>query len=324
MTFINRKLSVAPMMDWTDRHQRYLMRLLTRRTLLYTEMITTGALLHGDRRFLLDFDDKEHPIALQVGGSNPGELAQCCKIAEDWGYDEINLNVGCPSDRVQNGAFGACLMAKPTLVADCIASMIQATSLPVTVKSRIGIDEKESYQDLSAFISTVAAAGCKTFLVHARIAILQGLSPKQNREIPPLKYDFVHRLKRDFPDLEIIINGGIQNLDEAAEQLEHVDGVMIGRAAYHNPYILAEADHRIFSSKPAPVSRHEIIEKYKPYVSMHLEQGIPLKHMVKHLFGLYHGQPGARQFRRYLSENAYLPGADLKVLEHAVERVSNC
>jgi len=323
MTNINRKLSVAPMMDCTDRHQRYLMRLLTRHTLLYTEMVTTGALIHGDREVLLGFDPKEHPIALQLGGSDPEALARCSKIAEDWGYDEINLNVGCPSDRVQNGAFGACLMAKPELVAECVNAMINATKLPVTIKSRIGIDNQDSYEALSQFVGTVASAGCNSFIIHARKAILKGLSPKQNREIPPLIYDFVYQIKRDFPNLEIAINGGIQDLDGAIEQLKQVDGVMIGRAAYHNPYILSEADHRIFSSHSPQIDRLEIIDQFKPYISRCLKQGTPLKHMVKPLFGLFHGQPGARQYRRYLSENVYTQDAGLKVLEHAVERVSN-
>ena len=261
---ISRKLSIAPMLDWTDRFERYFLRLITRHTLLYTEMITTGALLHGDRERFLRFDPAEHPVALQLGGSDPQALAACARLAEERGYDEVNLNLGCPSDRVQSGRFGACLMAEPELVGECMAAMMAAVKIPITIKSRIGIDHQDSYEELTAFVAKVAEAGCHTFIVHARKTWLQGLSPKENREIPPLHYERVHQLKQDFPQLEITINGGIKTLDEAEEQLRHVDGVMIGREAYHNPWILAEADQRLYGDDHPIPTRHEVLERLLP------------------------------------------------------------
>lgn len=317
----DRRLSVAPMMEYTDRHCRYLLRLLSKHTLLYTEMVTTGAVLQGDRQYLLGFDSLEHPLALQLGGSNAEELKECCRIAEDWGYDEINLNVGCPSDRVQNGAIGACLMAEPAQVAECIYAMQQAVSIPVTVKCRIGIDDQDTYEALNHFVDTVAASGCKTFIVHARKAILQGLSPKQNREIPPLNYDRVYRLKKEFSNLEIIINGGITSIAQAVNHLEQVDGVMIGREAYHNPYILSDADRTIFGDRHDIPSRHQVLETFMDYVAQEVSKGTQLKHMAKHTFGLFHGQPGARLYRRYLSENIHSGDADIDILKRALALV---
>ena len=322
LTDFNRRLSIAPMMDWTDRYDRYFLRLFSKHMLLYTEMVTTGAVIHGERDRLIGFDPFEHPVACQLGGSNPADLAESARIVEDFGYDEINLNVGCPSDRVQNGNFGACLMADPKLVADCVAAMNKVVSIPVTVKHRIGIDGRESYEEMREFVQTVREAGCRHFIVHARIAILQGLSPKENRDIPPLKYEFVHRLKEEMPDLHISINGGIKSLDEAETQLEKLDGVMIGRAAYQDPYCLIEADHRIFGEADcAPKSRHQVIRDFIPYVERMLSDGIHLNHISRHIMGLFNGCPGARQFRRYLSENAYIQGADAGVIERAAAQV---
>ncbi len=320
-TRLDRRLSVAPMLDWTDRYCRYFHRLLTRKTLLYTEMLTTGALLHNDPARFLDFFAEEHPLALQLGGSDPNDLGRCCKLAEEWQYDEVNLNLGCPSDRVQSGMFGACLMAQPDLVADCIAAMMESCTLPITVKHRIGIDDLDSYSLLTAFVDKLSAAGCKTFIVHARKAWLQGLSPKQNRDIPPLRYDIVYQLKQDFPDLEIIINGGITSLEQAEEHLKQVDGVMIGREAYHNPWILAEADKRIFGKDCQPGSRHQVIEQLLPLVEQECRRGVPLKRITRHILGLFHGQPGAKKWRRYLSENAHKPGAGPGTLEAALALV---
>ena len=294
------------MMDWTDRHCRYLHRLLTRHTLLYTEMVTTGALLHGNRDRFLRFDPCEQPIALQLGGSDPAALAQCAKIAEQWGYDEVNLNVGCPSERVQEGSFGACLMAEPQLVADCVKAMRDVVSIPVTVKHRIGIDKVEEYDYLRNFVDVVAAAGCQTFIVHARNAILKGLSPKQNREIPPLKYDYVYRLKQERPELEIIINGGITTLEQTDEHLRHVDGVMIGREAYHNPYLLVDADRRYYNDDHPQPSRAEIIEALMPFVEQEVKDGVPLKIITRHILGLFQGMRGARYWRRQLSDHVLL------------------
>lgn len=292
------------MMDWTDRHCRYFHRLLSQHTLLYTEMISTGALLRGDRERFLKFHDSEHPLALQLGGSNPKDLADCAKIAEDYGYDEVNLNVGCPSDRVQNGSFGACLMAQPDLVADCIATMQDRVKIPVTVKSRIGIDDRDSYQELYRFIETISSTGCKVFIIHARKALLNGLSPKQNREIPPLRYDVVYRIKRDFPHLRIIINGGVTQLPQVREHIAEVDGVMIGREAYHNPYMLAEMDSYFYNSTQTKPSRHAVIQSLMPYINNQLQTGVRLHSITRHILGLFHGQPGARKWRQYLSENA--------------------
>ncbi len=317
-----RRLSVAPMMDWTDRFDRYFLRLITRHTLLYTEMITTGALLHGDATRFLAFDPAEHPVACQLGGSSPDDLARAARLVAQAEYDEVNLNVGCPSDRVQNGQFGACLMADPLLVRDCIAAMRDAVDIPVTVKSRIGIDGRESYEDLCNFIACVAESGCDTFIVHARIAILSGLSPKQNREIPPLKYDFVHRLKQDFPDFSISLNGGIQSLDEALPHLTDLDGVMIGRAAYHDPYCLAEADSLIFGDTNAIIpTRHDIARAMLPYIEAQVGAGIALHHITRHILGLFNGLPGARRWRRFLSENAYGAGAGPDIVEQALALV---
>ncbi|MEJ2455215.1 MAG: tRNA dihydrouridine(20/20a) synthase DusA [Candidatus Thiodiazotropha sp.] len=318
---LDRRLSIAPMLDWTDRYCRYFLRLISRHTLLYTEMVTTGAILHGDRARFLDFDASEHPVALQLGGSEPDDLARCARLGEQWGYDEINLNVGCPSDRVQSGSFGACLMLTPEVVADAVKAMRDAVGIEVTVKHRIGVDEQDSYEALRDFVGRVSEAGCVSFIVHARKAWLQGLSPKENREVPPLSYETVYRLKRDFPHLIFVINGGITSLGQAEEQLAFVDGVMIGREAYQNPWILAEADRRIFGD-PSPVrDRHEVIERLLPYAETMVSQGVPLNRITRHILGLFHGCPGARRFRRVLSEGAHLPGADSRLIAQAAAEV---
>jgi tRNA-dihydrouridine synthase A len=306
------------MMDWTDRHCRAFHRQLTRHALLYTEMVTAPAILHGDRERLLGKGDVEHPVALQLGGSDPGALAEAAAIGAGYGYDEINLNVGCPSDRVQDGRFGACLMAEPELVAACTAAMQQQVGVPVTVKCRIGIDEQDSEQDLARFIDTVADAGVRTFIVHARKAWLQGLSPKQNREVPPLDYGRVYRLKASRPELTIVINGGIEDLDAAEAHLRHVDGVMLGRAAYQNPYILAEVDNRFFGASSDVPRRGDALEALFPHVERHLQSGGRLNNIVRHTLGLYHGEPRARAFRRHLSENATRDGAGLHTLYEAL------
>lgn len=299
------EISIAPMMSWTDRHARFLLRLLSKHVLLYTEMVTTGAILHGPRDSLLKYNDEEHPLAVQLGGSDPVELTQCARIVEDYGYDEINLNVGCPSDRVQSGSFGACLMAQPELVADCVQEMQAEVSIPITVKCRIGIDHMEDYESFSNFIQIVKASGCNTFIVHARKAWLQGLSPKQNREVPPLKYEYVHQLKQENPELKIIINGGIKTVEMIEQQLKHVDGVMLGREAYHNPYILTEIERTVFAKETEILSRDEVIEQWATYVDKEISGGENLKSVTRHILGLYHGQPGARLWRRYLSENMH-------------------
>lgn len=317
------RFCVAPMLDWTDRHCRYFHRLISRHALLYTEMVTTGALLHGDPGRFLQFNNAEHPVAFQLGGSDPKDLAVCAKMIEDWGYDEVNLNVGCPSDRVQNGRFGACLMAEPELVGECVATMLQAVSIPVTVKSRIGIDERDSYEELLDFVMTVANAGCNTFIVHARKAWLSGLSPKQNREVPPLRYDHVYQLKNDLPGLEIILNGGITTLDQAEEVLKHVDGVMVGREAYHNPYLLAEVDRRFFDELCRPRSRQEVLNLLIPYIQQQLKNGVRLNSISRHILGLFHGAPGARGWRRHISENVGKPGADENVIVDALKSLIN-
>ncbi len=318
----DRTFSIAPMMDWSDHHCRFFWRLISRQALLYTEMVTTGALIHGDRERFLHFNPEEHPVALQLGGSDPADLARCASWAQDWGYDEVNLNCGCPSDRVQSGVFGACLMANPALVADCVRAMKEACDTPVTVKHRIGIDHMESYQELLDFVGPIADAGCGVFIVHARKAWLQGLSPKQNREIPPLNYPWVYALKRDFPDLSIVINGGIQTLDECEAHLQHVDGVMIGREAYQNPWLLADVDRRLFGTDNPSASRQQAIDSLIPYVERHLAAGGHLNHVTRHILGLFQGQPGAKKFRRHLSENAYKAEADTAVLKDAVAWVS--
>jgi tRNA-dihydrouridine synthase A len=313
-----RRFCVAPMMDLTDRHCRYFHRLLSKNALLYTEMVTTGSLIYGDRQRFLQFNPEEHPLAFQLGGSNPSELALCATLIEDYGYDEVNLNVGCPSDRVQNGRFGACLMLEPHLVADCISAMNQAVSIPVTVKSRIGVDDRDTYEDLFSFVEQVAAAGCGTFIIHARKAWLSGLSPKQNREVPPLNYDAVYRLKADFPQLEIVINGGIHDMQDVSNHLERVDGVMMGREAYQNPYLLAQVDQYVFNAKNSLRSRYEIVEILIPYIHSHLIKGVRLNSITRHILGLFHGEPGARSWRRHLSENATRPGAGVEVVRDAI------
>jgi len=309
------------MLDWTDRHCRFFLRLLSRRVLLYTGMVTTGAMLHGDPQRFLAYDPVEHPLALQLGGSNPDELAQCARIAADWGYDEVNLNIGCPSDRVQSGRFGACLMAEPALVSDCVAAMRLAADLPVTIKTRIGIDERDSYEELTDFVGRVAMGGCQVFIIHARKAWLRGLSPKENREIPPLHYEVVHRLKRDFPSLTVVLNGGLTTLDQIAKQLQEVDGVMIGRAAYENPYWLTEVDSRFFGLRTSPPSRHQVVEAFLPYIEDQLRRGTPLHCMTRHILGLFQGVPGARAWRRTLSEQACQRGAGKGVVEAALGQV---
>ena len=311
---LDRRLSVAPMLDWTDRHCRYLLRLISRRTLLYSEMVTTGALLHGDRARFLRFDPSEHPVALQLGGSDPDDMARCAHLGAEWGYDEININVGCPSDRVQNGRFGACLMAEPNLVAECVAAMKDAVTVPVTVKTRIGIDDRDSYGELVDFVGAQANAGCDALILHARKAWLKGLSPKENRDIPPLRYEIALQLKADFPDLPIAVNGGIKTLTEASAFLETLDGVMIGREAYHNPWILAEADRLIFGDRSARSDRYQVLGQFQAYAERELANGVPLTVMSRHLLGLFQGQPGARAWRRRISEQAHRPGAGVEIL----------
>lgn len=311
-------LSVAPMMDWTDRHFRVFMRGITRRTLLYTEMITMHAVLHGDRNRLLGFSPVERPLALQLGGDDPEGLAACARLAEGWGYDEINLNVGCPSERVQSGSFGACLMLEPARVRDCVAAMREAVRLPVTVKHRIGVDARDSYDDLYAFVATVAEAGAERFTVHARKAWLRGLSPKENRTIPPLRYGDVYRLKEDFPHLVVEINGGVRNLEEAKAHLTRVDGVMVGRAAYENPYLLALADRELFGEAGPLSSRREVVLGMLPYLERQLEGGVRLNSMTRHMLGLFANRPGAKGWKRHLSEQAHKPGAGADVLVEAM------
>jgi tRNA-dihydrouridine synthase A len=305
------------MMEWTDRHCRYFLRLISRRTFLYTEMATAEAVLYGDRERLLGFDPAEHPVGLQVGGSDPKQLAEAARIGAAHGYDEINLNIGCPSDRVQSGRFGACLMAEPELVADCVAAMGKAVSVPITVKCRIGIDDQDAEASLDRFIDQVAEAGCATFIVHARKAWLEGLSPKENRAVPPLDHERVHRLKARRSDLDIVINGGIGSFVEAQPHLAHVDGVMLGRAAYADPYLLAEVDQELYGTDEPPLSRAEVLNRFMDYAKRELPRGVRLNSMTRHILGLFHGQPRARAFRRYLAENAHLDGASIEVLEHA-------
>ena len=309
------------MMERTDRFCRYFLRLISRHTLLYTEMITSAAVLNGDREQLLAFDQSEHPVALQLGGSEPADMAKCARIAEEQGFDEVNMNVGCPSKRVRAGRFGACLMAEPERVAACVAAMKSAVSIPVTVKTRIGIDDQDSYEALAAFIHTVSSHGCDTVIVHARKAWLTGLSPKQNRDVPPLRYDIVRRLKQDFPALTIVLNGGVTSLAQAREHLTALDGVMIGREAYHNPYMLAGADSGIFGDHGSARTRREIVEAYLPYVARELEQGTRLAHLTRHMTGLYLGQPGARAWRRGVSELATIAGASGRDLLSAVTKM---
>lgn len=317
------------MMDWTDRHERYFLRQITKKSLLYTEMITSGAILFGDRDRHLAFNLQEHPVSVQLGGSNTNDLAECAKICEDYGYDEINLNVGCPSDRVQSGKIGACLMAEPQLVADCLSAMNKAVKIPVTIKHRLGIDDFDSYEYLHRFVDTVAQSGCKTFIVHARKAVLNGLSPKQNRQVPPLIYARVYQLKQDFPKLEIILNGGVNSLDEVETHLQKVDGVMLGRQAYQNPFILADVDSRFYSEDIEEqsvdvikkITRQEVVQSILPYIQSEMDKGTRLQHIVRHILGLFHGQPNGKLWRRYLSENAHKENAKIDVVEKALNLV---
>jgi tRNA-dihydrouridine synthase A len=323
---MDRRLSIAPMMDWTDRHCRAFHRALTARALLYTEMVTAPAVLNGDRERLLGFDAVEHPVALQLGGSDPAQLAEAARIGEAFGYDEINLNVGCPSDRVQSGRFGACLMREPELVADCMAAIKGAVSVPATVKCRIGVDDQDPAVSLFATVDACAAVGIETFIVHARKAWLQGLSPKENRDVPPLDYALVRRLKRERPDLSISINGGIASLDEAEAHLDdadgvRLDGVMLGRAAYHEPAILGQADRRLFGAGSPDVDAFAAIDRYRPYMAARLAEGVHLAAMTRHMLGVMHGRAGARAFRRILTVEGVRPGAGLEVLDHAVDAV---
>jgi len=306
------------MMDWTDRHCRYFMRLLSPSAELYTEMVTAAAIYHGDAERLLRFDPSEHPVVVQLGGSDPGLMAAAARRSATEGYDEININVGCPSDRVQSGQFGACLMAAPDLVAECYRAMIDVVEIPITVKSRIGIDDQDSVEFLETFVRTLADAGCRKFIVHARIALLSGLSPKENRSVPPLRYERVYQLKEAHPDLEIVINGGLTSIEQVETALGHVDGVMIGREAYHNPYFLAELEAR-FGTGQAPPDRRDIVRQMLPYIEAELERGIRLNSITRHMLGLFAGQPGARAWRRYLSENAHRENATAGVLIEALE-----
>lgn len=310
------RLSVAPMMDWTDSHCRVFHRLLAPRARLYTEMVHANAVLQGDRARLLARDPVENPVALQLGGSDPALLAGAARVGQEHGFDEINLNVGCPSDRVQAGRFGACLMKEPALVADSVSAMVAAVDVPVTVKCRLGVDEENDYDRFAGFIDTVASAGCRIFFVHARNAWLKGLSPKQNREVPPLRYDWAYRLKRERPDLIIAVNGGIATVEDSLLHLQHTDGVMLGRAAYHDPYLLHRLDAALFGGETLP--RAQLLRAMRPYVESRLDQGLALKHIARHLLGLFHGQPGGRAFRQVLSEGAHRNGADWALVEQAI------
>jgi len=310
------------MMDWTDRHCRYFHRQITRHTWLYTEMVTTGSVIYGDAARQLDFNREEQPVALQLGGSDPGDLAKCAKLGQQWGYDEINLNCGCPSERVVRGAFGACLMAEPKLVADCVKAMCDAVDIDISVKHRIGIDDVDTYGFVRDFVGSVAEAGCKIFIVHARNAILKGLSPKENREIPPLKYDFVYQLKRDFPELEIIINGGIRSVEEIDEHLKCLDGVMIGREAYHNPWLLSVFDERYYGDAPQPKSRLQVVESMLPYIEAQVATGGPrMNSIVRHMLGLMSGLRGARLFRQQMSDSKVLACGDANLLLQAAQAI---
>lgn len=309
------------MLDWTDRHERYFLRLLSKHARLYTEMVTTGALVHGDAPRHLNFHPSEHPVALQLGGSDPQTLGRCALLAQEYGYDEVNLNIGCPSDRVQSGRFGACLMAEPELVAQGVAGIKDCVDIPVTVKCRIGIDDYDSDEFLFNFVDTIARAGCETFIIHARIAKLQGLSPKENRDIPPLNYARVLRLKAQFPHLRIIINGGIKTLGEAKHLLNTLDGVMVGREVYQNPWILNRVDEEFFGAKTSALTRFDVIDAFIPYVEQQRKAGVPLQHMTRHILGLFHGVPGGKAFRRHLSENAFKKESGVAVLEDAVALV---
>jgi len=309
------------MMDWTDRHCRFFLRQISRRARLYTEMVTAPALMHGDVPRHLDFDPQEHPVALQLGGSDPAMLARAAKLGAQWGYDEINLNCGCPSERVQTGSFGACLMAEPALVADCVRAMRDAVALPVTVKHRIGLDANEDYGFVRDFVGTVAQSGCGVFIVHARNAVLKGLSPKENREVPRLRYDVVHRLKREFPDLTIVLNGGLESWPDVERELDRVDGVMLGRVAYHDPMFLAPVDWRLFGDDRGPATREQVLRAMVPYVTAQAALGVPLRSIARHMLGLYHGRPGGRRFRQLLSDAATLRNAGSELLMQALAAV---
>lgn len=317
-TPLSHRFCTAPLLDWSDRHCRFMWRLLSKHALLYSEMVTTGAILRGDAERHLRFDPLEQPLALQVGGSDPRELAECARIAEQWGYREVNLNCGCPSDRVQSGRFGACLMAEPETVAAGLAAMREAVSIPVTVKHRIGIDDMEDYAGLTRFVEAQAKAGIHTFIVHARKAWLNGLSPKENREIPPLDHDMVYQLKRDYPQLEIVINGGINSIEECHQHLQQVDGVMLGRAAYQAPALLAQVDSELFGGEPGP-GPVEVVQQMLTYIERELARGTRLNHITRHMLGLFQGTPGARRFRRHISEQAHRRGAGPEVVERALE-----
>ena len=318
---IDRRLSIAPMMDHTDKHFRYFMRLLSKHAVLYTEMITTGAIIHGDRKRFLDYNSIEHPLAIQLGGNNPKDLAECAHIAEAEGYDEVNLNIGCPSDRVQNGQFGACLMGNRQLVADCVDTIKGTVKIPVTIKTRIGIDDQDSYDFLHDFVDTTKQVGCDTYIIHARKAFLEGLSPKENRDIPPLHYDRVHQVKKDFPDLNITINGGFTKIEQITSQLQHVDGVMVGRASYQNPFMLAEADNIIFEKDRSLINRYEILQQFRNYAEKQTRQGVHIKNMTRHVIGLYQGQPGARRYRQLLSDSKPTDKTNIAFLDKVLEAV---
>ena len=317
---MNRKVSVAPMMDCTDRHERYFLRLISKNILLYTEMIVDEAINRGDKKKLLEFNINEKPVALQLGGSSPKLLSEATKVGEDFGYDEINLNLGCPSKKVEKNRFGACLMKEPNLVADCLSKMQSVTKLPVTIKTRIGYDDVEDYENLFNFISTLKATGIKTFIIHARKAMLGKFTPKQNLNIPPLKYEYVFKLKEDFPNQEIIINGGITSVDEIKTLLEKTDGVMIGRAAYHTPYLLADIEREIFNNENV-LSRRDVIEQLIPYIKEELKKGTRLNQIMRHTLGLFHGQSGASYWKRYLSENMCVRDADVKKIDHIMDKI---
>lgn len=317
-------VSVAPMMDYSDRHFRYIMRLMTKKSLLYTEMINTQAIIHGDRHKLLDFSEEEKPVALQLGGDNPQQLAECARIGQDWGYDEINLNVGCPSARVQSGNFGACLMAQPHKVAQCVEAMSEAVTIPVTVKHRIGIDQQDSYEFMADFVRILAESGCGRFVVHARKAWLQGLSPKENRDIPPLRYEEVYRLKKEFPHLLIDINGGIKTIDEIRHHLNYVDGVMVGRIACDNPYLMAQIDQQIYGDLSPIPSREDIINNLADYVDKKCALNVKLNTIMRHLLQIFAGQPGTKLWKRYITENGYSPDADFQVVRRALDLMSEC
>ncbi len=319
---LDRRFSIAPMMDHTDRHFRYLMRLLTKHSVLYTEMITTGALIHGNNKKFLDYNHNEHPLAIQLGGNDPNALSSCARMAENEGYDEINLNIGCPSDRVQSGKFGASLMLNKELVAECVNNILDNVRIPVTIKTRIGIDDNDSYDFLMSFIEVVSNGGCDTFIIHARKAILKGLSPKENRNIPPLNYERVHEIKRNFPKLNIVINGGFSEIKQIIKQLEHVDGVMIGRAAYQNPFLLKEIDSLIFNDPKPQLTRLSVLREYKTYAEEQIKNGVSLRNLIRHIVGLYKGEPGARKYRQMLSKAIPKNKNNIQFFDEIIESIS--